>query len=111
MFNCVCVDIDDDCRVEAISCRVVKARKAHICGECKEPIRPGEQYEYEVCTCDGEFQTYKTCLTCLRVRKDFLTCGWYYGYMWADIHQANCVGEDDNFCMCPEKAKKQPFWN
>lgn len=52
--------------VQSVAIR--RARKQHVCCECLEPIAVGERYEiFEGCW-DGEWQTYKTCLFCLRER-------------------------------------------
>lgn len=50
-----------------------KARKDHICCECKRVIKKGEKYEYITACweCIG-VENYKTCLGCARLRKD--TC-------------------------------------
>ncbi len=45
-----------------------KARKAHRCCECKDPILPGERYEYTTCLCDGRWETYRTCEDCVDTR-------------------------------------------
>jgi len=68
------------------------ARKQHRCGECREPILPGERYEYRS-GIDQEREPYsvKTCLVCARIRTDFLCC-WTYG----ELRQAiwDCLGLD-----------------
>lgn len=48
-----------------------KARKEHTCCECMAKILPGEKYEYLKGAFDGGWDTYKTCLPCSRIRKDF----------------------------------------
>jgi hypothetical protein len=50
-----------------------KARKAHLCVECGEPIIPGERYEENTQTIEGQWYVNRTCELCCRIRKD-LAC-------------------------------------
>lgn len=63
-----------------------KARKAHVCDECREPIPAGDRYEKVTGIWDGSPSTYKTCLPCVDVREHF-SCGrgWIYGQLWSDL--------------------------
>ncbi len=99
--SCICVDIDEVCKL--LNCTQPRARKVHRCGECGHDIQPGDTYRREVTLFDGDIDTHKTCLTCLRIRDSLFDCGWYYGEMWRDIHEAYC---DDEFCICPEPPVK-----
>src|SRR4030067_539114 len=92
MINCICVDHDGYNEFE--TCLVRTARKAHVCGECRENIPTGVRYEYFTSKYDGQFFQHKTCLSCVRVRNDFCKCGWICGEMWAAIHEANCLDGD-----------------
>ena len=45
-----------------------KARKAHRCWECGEPIRPGERYQHVTGMWDGDWLRFKTCADCVDTR-------------------------------------------
>ena len=104
MFDsCLCVDPDEV--VTLLSRNRRTARKPHKCGECGCTIQPGETYEADSTVFDRKFTVYKTCLPCLRIRQSLFRCGWYYGGLWEDIHEAFC-GEDDDGnmeCVCPSR--------
>lgn len=80
------VEIDTDCEcLEMFKQNEVKARKTHRCGECGDIISPGDVYERSSGKCDGDFDTYKTCLTCVEIRSAIF-CGTYiFGAIWDDI--------------------------
>lgn len=44
--------------------RVVRARKPHRCGACRETILPGHRYCRIGVVFDGEARTYKRCVRC-----------------------------------------------
>ena len=46
-----------------------RARKKHRCGECYNDIMPGETYEKVAGVWCGEFNHFKTCLACARLRE------------------------------------------
>ena len=48
--------------------RMRKARKEHVCCECREPIKKGEQFEYTSGKWDGRIQAFKTCAYCANLR-------------------------------------------
>lgn len=56
-----------------------RARQAHTCCECGDTISPGEHYERAHGIWDGEWDTFRTCRICTRIRKDLCPCGWLYG--------------------------------
>lgn len=99
MFNsCICVTPDE---VDTLlSRRRHKARQPHKCGECGCVIERGETYEADVTIWEDVFTVHKTCRLCLRIRESLFDCGWYYGQIWADIHQALC-GDEEGECVCP----------
>lgn len=68
--------------------KIVKAKKEHRCSECKEAIPIKTQYEYASGCWDGDFQVYKTCMSCVEIRAHF-ACGngWTYGYLWNDLEE------------------------
>ncbi len=49
-----------------------KARKAHKCCECRQIIGIGEKYQYCSGIWDGVPDSYKTCLSCLTLRNDYV---------------------------------------
>jgi hypothetical protein len=82
------IETADD-RVEMISESRPKARKEHICSECRRTIQKGESYTVEVYHFDGDFTTHKTCRHCMVVR-DWLAreCGgWLFGGVAEDIQE------------------------
>ena len=69
-----------------------KARIAHICCECGEPILPGTRYEDVVGLWDGSFDTFKTCNPCHSIRSTYCGRGWIFGELREVIGE--CLGFD-----------------
>jgi len=92
-FHCDCsidpydYEAADVCREETLT-----ARKEHVCSECGSTIPPGDQYERVTGMWDGYWSTYKTCLTCVRIRRDYCPSGWIYGELRS--HLWECMGLD-----------------
>lgn len=85
-MECSCtVDNDIAERAELISITTPKARKEHICTECKRTIAKTEEYRREFTKFDNETYISKTCEDCLSVREVFFSSGWYYGGIWEQI--------------------------
>lgn len=63
-----------------------KARKAHICCECKDIIRLGERYELTAGLWDGEWKTFSTCGHCVDTRLEVFDMAGF----WPAFGQANC---------------------
>jgi len=82
--SCICNDYDHD-GPEFANERIVKAREAHKCCECRKEIEPGQRYEYVSGKWDGYFMTFKTCLACKHTRDSLMSCGWVYGRLWEDV--------------------------
>lgn len=61
----------DGCECDLVKIERRKARKAHRCVECGEPIEPGTYYEHARCLCEGEWSSDATCIPCSRIRKNF----------------------------------------
>lgn len=78
-MSCSCVYVGDYDPADFSNTRIVKARKAHKCGECERAIDVGESYEVTVGTWDGMFQTFKTCSDCCSIRSAFFCDGWLFG--------------------------------
>ena len=91
MSECCCIDIGDEMYTE-LACDIRTARKEHICGECGDPIRPGEQYEDFRGVIGGFVGRHKTCAICCAIRRDFFPCGWHFGGMVEDFW--DCMGFD-----------------
>lgn len=64
-----------------------RARKAHVCCECSQPIAVGEVYEYVSGIWDGSPSSYKTCLSCVEIRDHFSCEGWIFGQLWDDLEE------------------------
>ena len=69
-------DVDDYCTM--LREEQPTARKQHKCHECRRVIEVGEKYNLEVTLYDGEISTYKTCLDCMSIRREFFKNGFYY---------------------------------
>lgn len=54
--------------VVCLSDRRIVARKAHVCGECRHPIVPGEKYHYRKYLFDGTWSDEKSCVCCENAR-------------------------------------------
>lgn len=106
MFEaCICVDAGDYESYAVSETKMRRARKQHTCGECRDPIEPGEVYEHHRGLADGVWDENKTCSTCLAILRDLFSCGRIYGCMWTDIHETHCSdyvnGEWVVECICP----------
>lgn len=64
-----------------------KARKPHVCWECRAQIAPGETYEHARGKWEGDVSTFKTCALCLELRrwaKISVPCFCFY---FGDLHE------------------------
>jgi hypothetical protein len=80
-----------DCR--KLSCHVVKARKEHVCCECRGRIAIGNHYEIYSLVCDGKIESYKTCTSCMSLREAFFDSS-IIGQLWGDFY--NYLEEQGN---------------
>lgn len=100
MLSCCCVS-DYDPPTVYVS-RDVRARKEYTCDECHEPILPKQEYEHTRGMWDGVWETYRTCIPCTLIRRDFFSCGFVHGEMrerFQDCHYFDYVDgpeEDDD---------------
>ena len=69
---CPLSEPDDYCTVWNEDTR--RARKEHVCVECREPIRKGELHKYVSSLFDGHWSTHRTCLLCDEIG-DHFSCG------------------------------------
>lgn len=74
---CIVSDVDAE-MPEWFTEKMVRARKAHQCGECGCEIQPGQRYERATGEWYGEFVTHATCVPCASMRDEYL-CDWVYG--------------------------------
>ncbi len=105
MTDCACVYVDYE-TCELIDGGMRKARKEHVCTECRRTIERGERYEYAFTSFDGGTDTYKTCVDCVSVRDSFFCNGWGYTMVWEDLeeHFSNVIwknGDVVSECIVP----------
>jgi len=65
-----------------------RARKVHVCCECKEDIPKGVKYERFVGKWDGQVRAYKTCVACAELRSELRTLldlEWDQGIAFGDL--------------------------
>jgi hypothetical protein len=94
MYQCVCIDHDAEPKSGTYSSAVVKGRKDHHCCECGRAIPKGTPHEVDKGIWDGSWRSYRTCMICRQIRKDFMECSWIYGQLWEDLREALMDGED-----------------
>lgn len=63
----------DEISPECMSQRQRKARKDHVCCECRRVIKAGTVYEYVSGIWDGEPSSFKTCFRCVVLRAAYGT--------------------------------------
>ena len=76
--------------VHRVECR--RARGDHWCCECSRPIQVGERHEVVTGRWDGAWSTYRTCRTCIAIRRDYCPGGSEYGGLRR--HLFDCLGVD-----------------
>jgi hypothetical protein len=86
-ITCCPISANDGDGPSCSSSEIRKARKSHICYECRGTISPGERYKYESGIWDGRADSFKTCLLCIEIRDHFSCGGWLYGQMWSDLRE------------------------
>lgn len=91
---CVCECYSDPADgPDFLTVKIVTARKPHKCCECGELIQPGLEYERATGLWDGYiFDTFATCIPCMRIRDDLCACGFCYGDLWNTVW--NCLRMD-----------------
>lgn len=60
----------------------VKARKAHVCHECREAIEKGQSYHRVTGKWDGDVCTYRFCRSCWEVMGEFSDGAKTFGVVW-----------------------------
>ena len=87
MSDCSCIYVGDYSPPEFYFAYIRKARKEHICLECKRKILPGENYERVSAKYEGWFADFKTCSDCIKTREAFFCEGWFHEGIWDAIHE------------------------
>ena len=82
---CLCLDTDNPAEWAVETSPI--ARTTHKCCECGDTINPGERYQRVSGVWEGEFDTFKTCFVCVKIREDFFPCGWYYGCIRTEFRE------------------------
>ena len=81
---------------EFLDVRVRKTRKLRRCCECLCEIGVGERYEYVRGKWEGDWDTFRTCLTCARIRRDYgCSFGGLREELWDALGMDYVAGETD----------------
>lgn len=101
MNNCGCVLVEDYDGPEFYYSKLMRARKAHRCDECRAEIRCGQDYERVSGKWDGHVDTFKTCTACLSLRTVFFCDGFLHsGLMDALRHHVDAIdGQISSECI------------
>lgn len=67
--------------------KTVKARKPHECYECGKEIPKGAEYEWYKHLFDGAFEEYRTCLSCVALRKKMLEVSGCACWLFGGLHE------------------------
>jgi hypothetical protein len=65
--------------------KVVKARKPHVCDECRESIAVGATYRRVVGKWGDELSTYRFCGPCDEICQEFSDGARSFGVLWDEI--------------------------
>ena len=93
------MSISCDCSAEGYDgpkvCRdeFPKARKTHKCCECREDIKPGQEYHKVTGLWDDTgWQTFRTCMPCYSIREKYCP----HGYIFEGLRESisGCLGFD-----------------
>ena len=94
MFNlCACNHCDLGENTPRMQrCKIRRARKEHICCECKDTINSGCHYEYYSLLYDEGWGHHITCMACVALRSDMYGPNgcWYFGELFDDFQE--CYG-------------------
>lgn len=78
---------------------IVKARKSHACYECHETIPVGANYERVSGLWDSESSTYRFCIACSEIGKEFSDNGRAFGYLWEGMDENWHEGANLQACL------------
>jgi hypothetical protein len=77
----------------------VTARKPHQCFECRETIPVGARYERVNGKWDGVWSTYRFCLPCSEISREFSDSGRTFGYLWEGMGENWDEGAHITACL------------
>jgi hypothetical protein len=77
---------------------IVKARKAHVCFECGDQIPVGAKYERVSGLWDA-WATYRFCLPCAEIGREFSVNGRQFGYIWEGMRDNWDEGANLQACL------------
>lgn len=100
-MSCSCsISTEIDCLPDLYEEKKVVARKDHVCCECRKTIKRGQPYERIKGLWEGKFETYKTCIDCLSVRKAFFE-SYIFGELYDSLYEeiADADGELSQTCI------------
>jgi hypothetical protein len=94
---------------------IVTARKAHHCFECKAAIPPGGEYERVTGLWEGGWETYRFCLACSEISREFSDNGRSFGMLWDGMREnwqegANLQGCLNRLSTVAAKTKLRDEW-
>lgn len=86
MMCCPLSESDDRATVYNVDQR--RARKEHVCDECRDPIARGELHEYITMLFDAAWSNFRMCLLCSEIG-DHFSCGngRLLETLWDDLEQ------------------------
>lgn len=86
MGDCVCqIDVEHDgCSSGFYNKKIRNANKEHMCGECGDPIKKGDNYEYVSGMWEGYLDSFKTCIDCVSIR-EALFCSFCHDALFEDL--------------------------
>lgn len=64
-----------------------RARKAHPCYECRAGIRPGDEHAVIKMLYERRWETYRICLPCYEIHKEFTDGGITLGILWESMRE------------------------
>lgn len=103
MSDCACLWSDGDaCEVARSVIRT--ASKEHRCLECREPIRPGQRYEFTSGIFEGDPFSQKICLFCVEIGNALYCDGRMFGTLWDDIED-QIFAERPSIASCLDKLQ------
>lgn len=91
-MECACSCSYDYETGECFSEKMVKARKSHACCECDATIEVGELHEVAKGKWGEEWESFRTCLPCLRLRDDICPDNHVFGELREVVME--CWGVD-----------------
>lgn len=62
-----------------------RARKPHVCEECRETITAGSTYEHISMVFDGAWCSYKLCASCVEIGNHFACGPRSVGTLWEEL--------------------------